>query len=505
MELFTIGFPTALTWTNVFYCFAGVFLGTFVGVLPGISGLTAVALLLPLSFHLDPATAIIMLGGLYYGAEYGGSTASILLNLPGTASNAVTCLDGYPMTQQGRAGPALFITSIASFAGAAVGTILMVLLAPPLARFALSFQSSEYFSAMLFGLVAAGTIGRGARIKSIAMVILGMIFGLIGIDTNTGVFRFTFGTPNLYDGFPIVILAMGMFGISEVIASVNRLKYVTDPGKITVRSLLPTRDDMRRIMKPMMRGAAVGSFFGPLPGTGPTISSFMAYALENRVQGSKRKLGTGMVEGIASPETANNAAVQTSFIPTLTLGIPGSATMAIMLGALLIHGIQPGPRLITEEPELFWGVIASFWIGNIFLLLLNIPFIGLWVRILHVPYRFLYPMILCLICIGVYSVNNSSFDVGLVILFGILGYALKLLDFEPAPMLIGFILGPMVEQNFRRSLVLTQGDFTELLTRPVTAFFLVGTAILLLWMIVSGVRNMRKRSTSTNASKVEGL
>ena len=487
MELFTIGFPTALSWTNILYCFVGVFLGTFVGVLPGISGLTAVALLMPLSFHLDPTTAIIMLGGLYYGAEYGGSTASILLNLPGTASNAITCLDGYPMTKQGRAGPALFITSIASFVGAAVGTVLIVLLAPALAHFALSFQSSEYFAAMLFGLVAAGTIGQGRRIKSVAMVVLGMIFGLIGIDTNTGVFRFTFGTPHLYDGFPIVILAMGMFGISEVIASVNRLQYVIDPGKITMRSLLPTRDDMRRIVKPMMRGAGVGSFFGPLPGTGPTISSFMAYALEKRVQKPPVTLGAGMVEGIAAPETANNAAVQTSFIPTLTLGIPGAATMAIMLGALLVHGIQPGPRLITEEPELFWGVIASFWIGNFFLLLLNIPFIGLWVRILHVPYRFLYPTILCLICIGVYSINNSVFDVGLVVVFGILGYLLKLLDFEPAPMLIGFILGPMVEQNFRRALVITQGDYIELLSRPITAFFLAATVILLLWMVISSM------------------
>jgi putative tricarboxylic transport membrane protein len=498
MELFTIGFPTALSWTNVFYCFVGVFLGTFVGVLPGISGLTAVALLLPISYHLEPTTAIILLGGLYYGAEYGGSTASILLNLPGTASNAVTCLDGYPMTQQGRAGPALFITSIASFFGAAVGTVLMVLLAPPLARFALSFQSSEYFAAMLFGLVAAGTIGQGRRIKSVAMVILGLSFGMIGIDTNTGVFRFTFGAPNLYDGFPIIVLAMGMFGISEVIASVNRLKYVTNPGEITVRSLLPTREDMRRIVKPMLRGAAVGSFFGPLPGTGPTISSFMAYALEKRVHKTPSKFGTGMVEGIASPETANNAAVQTSFIPTLTLGIPGSATMAIMLGALLVHGIQPGPRLITEQPQLFWGVIASFWIGNVFLLFLNIPFIGLWVRILHVPYRFLYPSILCLICIGVYSVNNSSFDVGLVILFGVLGYLLKLLEFEPAPMLIGFILGPMMEQNFRRAMVLTQGEYMELLTRPVTAIFLFGTLALLTWMVISGLPSVMRKLTKTN-------
>ncbi len=495
MELFTIGFPTALSWSNLLYCFVGVFLGTFVGVLPGISGLTAVALLMPLSFHLDPVTAFILLGGLYYGAEYGGSTASVLLNLPGTASNAITCLDGYPMTRQGRAGPALFITSIASCVGGAVGTLLLVLLAPPLVDFALSFQSAEYFSAMLFGLVAAGTIGQGRRVKSVAMVVLGMILGLIGIDVNTGQYRYTFGTPNLFDGFPIVILAMGTFGIAEVIHSINRLKYVADPGRITMRKLLPTRDDMRRATKPMLRGAAVGSFFGPLPGTGPTIASFLGYATEKRLSRHPDRFGTGAVEGIAAPETANNAAVQTSFIPTLTLGIPGAATMAVMLGALLIHGIQPGPQLINNEPELFWGVIASFWIGNVFLLFLNIPLIGLWVKLLQIPYRFLYPAILCLICIGVYSLNNTFFDVGLVILFGALGYALKLMEFEPAPMLIGFILGPMVEENFRRALVLTDGSYLALLERPVTAGFLGLTALMLIWLLLSA---MWRRPGSSN-------
>ncbi|MEQ9812294.1 MAG: tripartite tricarboxylate transporter permease [Azospirillaceae bacterium] len=497
MDLFTIGFPTALSWVNLLYCLLGVFLGTFVGVLPGISGLTAVALLMPLSFHLDPTTAIIMLGGLYYGAEYGGSTASILLNLPGTASNAITCLDGYPMARQGRAGPALFITTIASFVGAAVGTVLVMLLAPPLAQFALAFGSAEYFAAMLLGLVAAGTIGQGRRIKSVAMVVLGMILGLIGIDTNTGEFRYTYGFANLYDGFPIVILAMGMFGVAEVIASINQLKYVTEVGQITVRSLLPTRDDMRSIVKPVSRGAAVGSFFGPLPGTGPTIAFFIAYAIEKRVSRDPSRFGKGAVEGIAAPEAANNAAAQTSFIPTLTLGIPGAATMAIMLGALLIHGIQPGPQLIGEHPDLFWGVIASFWIGNVFLLVLNIPMIGLWVRILHIPYRYLYPTILVLICIGVYSLNNQVFDVGLVILFGVLGYALKLMQFEPAPLLIGFILGPMVEENFRRALVLTHGDYLALLERPITAGFLAVTVLLLAGMGWSTWRAHQRRKAAS--------
>ena len=496
MDLFTIGFPVALTAINIGYCFLGVFLGTFVGVLPGISGLTAVALLLPLSYQLDPTTAIIMLGGLYYGAEYGGSTASILLNLPGTASNAVTCLDGYPMARQGRAGPALFITSIASFFGAAIGTILVMFLAPLLAKFALSFHSAEYFSAMLLGLVAAGTMGQGRQIKNVAMVVLGMTFGVIGIDTNTGAFRYTFGIANLYDGFPIVILAMGFFGVTEVIASINRLKFVGQMGDVSLRSLMPTKDDFRRIRSPMIRGAAVGSFFGPLPGTGPTIASFIAYAIEKKCHRDVSKFGNGAVEGIASPEAANNAAVQTSFIPTLTLGIPGSATMAVMLGALLVHGIQPGPKLIIEQPELFWGVIASFWIGNIFLLILNIPFIGIWVRILKVPYKYLYPCILCLICIGVYSLNNSAFDVGMVIIFGVLGYILKLIDFEPAPMLIGFILGPMIEANFRRSMVITNGDFWALFERPITAGFLALTVILLTWMLYISLKEIRLKSIS---------
>lgn len=496
MELFTIGFPTALSWTNVLYCFVGVFLGTFVGVLPGISGLTAVALLLPLSFHLDPTTAFIMLGGLYYGAEYGGSTASILLNLPGTASNAVTCLDGYPMARQGRAGPALFITTIASFVGATVGMLMMMALAPPLAEFALGFGSAEYFAAMLLGLIAAGTIGQGDRLKSVAMVVLGMIIGLIGIDVNTGTYRYTFGDANLYDGFPVVVLAMGFFGVAEVIASINVVSRVSEIGRITLRSLVPSREEMRRIVKPMARGAAVGGFFGPLPGTGPTIAAFIAYALEKRVSRDPSRFGRGAVEGVAAPETANNAAVQSSFIPTLTLGIPGAATMAVMLGALLVHGIQPGPGLMRDEPELFWGVIASFWIGNIFLLILNIPLIGLWVQLLKAPYRFLYPTILCLICIGVFSLNNTPFNILLVIVFGVVGYALKVMRFEPAPLMIGFILGPMIEENFRRAMILARGDWLALLERPVTAAFLGCSAALVLWMAGAAVLRAQNRPAS---------
>jgi putative tricarboxylic transport membrane protein len=346
--------------------------------------------------------------------------------------------------------------------------------------------------------VAAASIGGGKRTKSMAMVVLGLTLGLIGVDGNTGIRRFTFGIPNLYDGFPIVILAMGMFGVSEVIASINRLKYVSHPGAITMRSLIPTREDMRRIVMPIVRGAAVGSFFGPLPGTGPTISSFIAYALERRVSRHPERFGSGMVEGIAAPETANNAAVQTSFIPTLTLGIPGSATMAVMLGAFLVHGVQPGPQLMTQNPTVFWGVVASFAIGNIFLLFLNIPFIGLWVRLLTIPYRFLYPVILMMICIGVYSLANSPFAVLLVLIFGAVGYLMKLLEFEPAPLLIGFILGPMIEKNFRRALILTRGDYLALLDRPLTALFLALTTALLLWMVVSPiVAALRRRYASS--------
>jgi len=493
MEFFTIGLPTALSATNLAYCFLGVLLGTLVGVLPGISGLTAVALLMPLTFSLDLTTALIMLGGLYYGAEYGGSTASILLNLPGTASNAVTCLDGYPMAKQGRAGPALFITTIASFVGAMVGTVLVVLMAPPLARFALSFHSADYFAAMLLGLVAAASIGSGKRIKSFAMVVLGLMLGLIGIDLNTGAQRFTFGIPTLYDGFPVVVLAMGVFGVTEVIASINRLNTVAKVQSVTLRSLLPTRDDLRSIIMPMVRGAGVGSFFGPLPGTGPTISSFIAYALEKRFSRHPERFGQGVVEGIAAPETANNAAVQTSFIPTLTLGIPGSATMAVMLGAFLVHGVQPGPQLMTQHPTIFWGVVASFAIGNLFLLLLNIPFIGLWVKLLQIPYRYLYPIILTLISVGVYSLANNPFAVLLVLIFGVVGYFMKQFDFEPAPLLIGFILGPMIEQNFRRALLLTRGDYLALLDRPMTALFLGLSAALIVWMLVGPAITARIR------------
>lgn len=504
MDLFSIGFPTALSLENLAYCFAGVFLGTFVGVLPGIGGLTAVALLLPVSFYLDPISALILLAGIYYGAEYGGSTASILLNLPGTASNAVTCIDGYPMTRQGKAGPALFITSVGSFIGGTLGIAVLMALAPALVSLALSFGAAEYFAAMLLGLIAAGTIGRGKPVKSVVMVLLGVCLGLAGIDINSGERRFTYGFFELFDGIPLVVVAMGLFGMSEVIASVGKIKSVTEAGRITLRSMIPDRKDMKASIMPILRGFGVGSFFGPLPGTGPTISAFMAYAIEKRIARQPERFGNGAVEGVAAPESANNAAVQTSFVPTLALGIPGSATMAIMLGALMIHGIQPGPRLMGDHPELFWGLVASFWIGNVLLLVLNIPLIGLWVKLLQIPYRLLYPIILCMICIGVYSISNSVFDVWLVIIFGLVGYGMKLLDLEPAPLLIGFILGPMIEAQFRRALILTGGDYLALMQRPIAAAFFACSALLVGWMVYAMFRRRKARPVEEPPEVAEG-
>lgn len=476
-----LGFGWAFTTTNLLYCFAGVFVGTIIGVLPGIGSIAAVSLLLPLSFYLEPATALMLLAGVYYGAEYGGSTASILLNLPGTPSSAVTCLDGYPMAKQGRAGVALFVTTIASFFGSVVGIMALILLSPLMTSLALRFGSAEYFAVMLLGLIAAATISKGSQIKSLAMVVLGLLLGCVGTDSNSGVMRYTVGFPFLFDGVNLIALAMGLFGVSEIINSIGIVKATAQLGKVTLRSMIPTWDDTRRSVAPAIRGATIGSIIGPLPGTGPTIASFLTYAFEKRLSRRPKMFGNGAIEGVAGPESANSAAVITAFIPTLTLGVPGSATMAFMLGALLIHGITPGPSLVAQHPDLFWGLIASFWIGNILLVFLHIPLIGIWVRLLQMPYDYLFPSIICLICIGVYSVNNSTFDVWLVLLFGAAGYAMSLMEFEPAPLIVGFILGPLMEENLRRALVLTGGDFMGLLYRPVSGSILILTMIMLLW------------------------
>jgi TctA family transporter len=481
MELLSnlaLGFATAATLYNLTYCFVGVFLGTFIGVLPGVGPLAAVAMLLPVSFYLPPETALVMLAGVYYGAEYGGSIASILLNIPGTPSASVTCLDGYPMARDGRAGVALFSTAIASFFGAIFGVVVMVLLSPVLAEFALLFGPAEYFAVMVLGLVAASVVSTSGAMRGVMMVCLGILLGTVGVDINSGETRFVAGMPELRDGVSLVVVAMGLFGVSEVMVSARGATRSYATERISMSKFLPTRAEWLRSIGPALRGSAVGSFFGTLPGTGQTVASFVGYALEKRISPRGDKFGTGQIEGVVVPEAANNAAAQTAFIPTLTLGIPGSSTMALMLGALMIHGITPGPRLISEHPELFWGLIVSFLFGNLFLLILNIPLIGLWVRLLRVPHYYLYPSVVVLICVGVYSIDNSIFDIWATLAFGLLGYVLRLFRFEPAPLLIGFVLGPMMEEFFRRAMLLSRGDPMVFLESPGSAA-LLGIAILL--------------------------
>ena len=496
-----LGFETAFTPTNLFYCFVGVFLGTFIGVLPGIGSLAAVSMLLPISFYLDPTTALVALAGVYYGAEYGGSTAAILLKLPGTPSSAVSCLDGNPMAKQGRAGVALFTTTIASFFGGTFGIVVLIGFAPLLSSVALAIGPAEYFALMVLGLIAAAAVAQGSPVKGIAMVVLGLMLGCIGMDVETGVPRFTLGRPELFDGIGLVALAMGLFGAAEVIASINSVPGNGSRYRIGLRSMVPTREDVRRSVKPMFRGASIGSFFGALPGTGQTIASFISYAVEKRASREPSRFGHGAIEGLAGPEAANNAASQTAFIPTLTIGIPGSATMALMLGALMIHGITPGPMMMVDHAPVFWGLVASFWIGNIMLLVLNIPLIGIWVKLLQVPYKFLYPGILCMICIGVYSVGNSVFDVGMVLAFGVLGYAMRLLDLEPAPLLIGFVLGPMMEENLRRAMLLARGDAMTVLQRPISAGLLILAMLLLMWVLWSTLRSKAPRSLAAGSDE----
>jgi TctA family transporter len=411
MDLFTIGFPIAFSLDNLIYCFLGVFLGTAVGVLPGIGPLAAIAMLLPITFHLDPVAALILLSGIYYGTEYGGSTASILLNVPGTAANAVTALDSYPMAQQGRAGIALLMTSVTSFIGDAIGIVTLIMLSPLIIQIALSFGPTDYFALMMLGLLATAGIGSSEPIKGLASVLIGLLIGTIGVDVNTGIARYNFGFFELFEGISIVVLAIGLFGVTEIIASVTR-SHKAYHGKVSFRSMIPTGDDMRRSVAPTLRGAGIGSFFGALPGAGPMLAAFFSYLVEKRISKSPERFGKSVIEGVAAPEAANNAAAQTAFIPMLTMGIPGSTTMAVILGAMMIHGITPGPLMIQEHPDVFWGLIASFWIGNVLLLVLNIPLVGLWVCILQVPYHLLYPVIVVLICLGVYSVNNSVFDIG---------------------------------------------------------------------------------------------
>ena len=502
MDLFAnllLGLETALSFQNLTYCLLGVMLGMIFGVMPGIGTLASISMLFPITFYLEPTTALIMLAGVWYGSSYGGSIASILLNIPGTPSSAVTALDGYPMSRQGRGGVALFMTTVASFVGGCFGILVLIAFAPVIAPHALRFGSAEYFALMLFGLVAASTISAGSMVKGLAMVVLGLMLGTVGADMYTGIPRFSFGFLELSQAVSIVALAMGIFGVSEVITMVRRIKPGDiDPKSVTMRAMIPTREDWRRSWAPMLRGSAIGTFFGTLPGTGPSIASFMSYAMEKRSAAKPERFGKGAIEGIMGPESANNAADQTAFIPTLTLGIPGSATMALMLGALMVHGIAPGPTLLTQQAPLFWGLVMSFWIGNLILLVLNIPLIGLWVRMLMIPYNMLYPAILMFICIGTYTVNNSVFDIWLVVLFGMLGYVMRIFEWPAAPLLLGFVLGPMMESHFRRALLLSRGDFATFVDSPIAATAMALTVVVILWGMWSTHRRRQSKLLSTN-------
>jgi len=482
------GFEVALTWQNLLFCFVGVTIGTFVGVLPGIGALATISLALPLTFHLDTTAALIMLSGIFYGAQYGSSTASILLNLPGTATAIVTCLDGYPMAQKGRAGVALFVTAITSFVGGAVGIVLLMTAAPLIAEVALEFGAPEYFTIMLLGLVAASSFSVGSPLKGYAMMLIGIAIGLVGIDVNSGQMRFIFGNYSFAEGLGLVAVAMGVFGVAELLASIGGKTAAKPTRHISFRSMLPTRSDVKRSVLPTGRGSLIGFLIGALPGAGPSIAAFLAYAAETRATRPPEGFGSGAVEGIAAPEAANNASVQSAFIPTLSLGIPGDAVMAVLLGALMIHGITPGPHFISEEPDMFWGLAASFWIGNLLLLVLNIPLIGIWVKILTIPYRILYPVILMLVCFGVFSVRNNMMDVYIMLCAGVVGYVLRIFGFPAAPLLLGFILGPLMEEHFRRSLVIARGDMSVFIERPISATLLALTLMILAVPLLGGLR-----------------
>jgi putative tricarboxylic transport membrane protein len=474
MEIFAnlgLGLETAFTLTNLMYCLIGVFVGTAVGVLPGLGPVATIAMLLPATFGLPPISALIMLAGIYYGAQYGGSTTAILVNLPGESSSVVTAIDGYQMARQGHAGKALATAAIGSFFAGTVATVLLALFAPPLADLALKFGPAEYFSLMVLGLVASVVLASGSLLNAIGMVILGLILGLVGTDVNSGAARYTFDLPQLADGINFVIVAMGMFGIGEIIRNLEHDESRSLLMK-KVSGLMLSKDDFKRIIAPILRGTVLGSALGILPGGGAMLASFASYSIEKKVSKNSAQFGKGAIEGVAAPESANNAGAQTSFIPMLTLGIPSNPVMALMIGAMIIQGIQPGPAVMTEQPALFWGLIVSMWIGNFFLVVLNLPMIGLWVKMIMVPYHRLYPAILMFCAIGVFSLNNAEFDVYLMALFGLFGYVCAKLDLEPAPMLLGFIIGPMMEEYLRRALLLSHSDPMVFVTRPISATML---------------------------------
>jgi putative tricarboxylic transport membrane protein len=496
MDLFSnlaLGLSVALTLKNLFYCFVGALFGTLIGVLPGIGPLATIAMLLPITFHLEPTGALIMLAGIFYGAQYGGSTTAILVNLPGESSSVVTALDGYQMARQGRAGIALATAALASFFAGCVATIVIAVAAPALSKMALLFGPAEFTALMVMGLIAAVVLASGSIIASVGMVMIGMLLGLVGTDVTTGEQRFVFGIRPIYDGIDFVVVAMGLFGVAEIISNLaERHSREVNSSKIT--RLMPTREDFVQAAPAAVRGTFLGSILGVLPGGGAIISSFASYSLEKRLAKDPSRFGKGAIEGVAGPEAANNAGAQASFIPMLALGIPPNAVMALMIAAMTIHGITPGPKFLTDQPTLFWGMVVSMWIGNLILVILNLPLVGIWVKLLKIPYAYLFPAILIFCCVGVYTVNYRVFDVFLMAGFGVFGYFLRRVGCEPAPLVLGFILGPMVEEQFRRTLLLSDGDFTVFLTRPLSATLIAVTVVLLLLMALPSLRKSREET-----------
>jgi putative tricarboxylic transport membrane protein len=493
MEMFDslwLGFSVAVTPTNLMWCLIGVFLGTAIGVLPGLGPSATIAMLLPATFGLEPVSALIMMAGIFYGAQYGGSTTAILINLPGEATSVVTAIDGYKMARSGAAGRALAAAAISSFVAGTICTFLIAFFAPPLTELAFKFGPAEYFALMVLGLVASVVLANGHILHALAMIALGLFLGLVGTDVNSGLQRYSFGLPELADGLNFVIVAMGVFGIGEIIANLED-ESRRDLGVAKVEGLMLNRDDWGRIVAPTLRGTVLGAALGVLPGGGAALASFGAYALEKRVSKNRAEIGEGAIEGVAAPEAANNAGAQMSFIPMLTLGFPANTVMALMIGAMIMHGIQPGPSVMTDQPRLFWGLIVSMWIGNMMLLVLNLPLIGLWVRMIMVPYHYLFPVIIVFCVIGVFSLSNNAFDIQIMAVFGLLGYIFKKLDCEPAPMLLGFVLGPLMEEFLRRTLLLSQGDPSVLLTRPISAVLLFIAGGILLTVLLPSFSRTR--------------
>ncbi|WP_418127152.1 tripartite tricarboxylate transporter permease [Variovorax sp. KK3] len=491
-----LGFGAAFTLQNLVYAFVGCLLGTLIGVLPGIGPVATIAMLLPATYALPPVAALIMLAGIYYGSQYGGSTTAILVNLPGESSSVVTVIDGHQMAKQGRGGAALAAAGLGSFFAGCVGTLILAAFAPPLTELAFKFGPAEYFSLMVLGLIGAVVLASGSLLKAICMIVLGLLIGLVGTDVNSGVARFSFDIPELTDGISFIAIAMGVFGYGEIIANLAKPDEHREIYTAKVQGLWPTREDFRNMLPAVLRGTALGCSLGILPGGGSLLSAFASYTLEKKLRPRAGEIpfGKGNIRGVAGPESANNAGAQTSFIPLLTLGIPGNPVMALMVGAMTIHNIQPGPQVMTSNPELFWGLIASMWIGNLMLIVLNLPLIGMWIKLLSIPYKWLFPAIVLFCAVGVYSTNNNTFDVWMVGLFGIVGYAFHKLGCEPAPLLLGLILGPMMEENLRRALLLSRGDWSVFVTRPISAGLLVAAALLMVIVLLPSVKSKREEA-----------